>query len=81
MDYIQGGELTQLVRNKDGSPKALGGDAVRFYSACIVEAMRYLRTKRILFRDLKLANIMCDNSGYLKITDFGLAKELRTDRT
>ena len=42
-------------------------------------AIGYLHTKGIMHRDLKLENILIDESGYLKIIDYGLAKTLPQD--
>lgn len=49
---------------------------VKFYAAQIVMALGELHKKGIMHRDMKLENILVDNSGYLKIIDFGLAKIL-----
>jgi len=42
----------------------------------IATGLRYLHSKRILFRDLKPSNIGFDRFGIVKIFDFGLAREL-----
>lgn len=39
-------------------------------------AVGYLHSRGIMHRDLKLENILVDNTGYLKIIDYGLAKTL-----
>jgi len=41
-------------------------------------AIGYLHSKGIMHRDLKLENILVDETGYLKIIDYGLAKVLET---
>ena len=50
---------------------------MRFYGAQIVIAIGKLHEKGIMHRDLKLENIMVDESGYIKIIDYGLAKILQ----
>ncbi|KAL3805957.1 hypothetical protein ACHAW5_002493 [Stephanodiscus triporus] len=43
-------------------------------TACsIADAMSYLHAKRIIFRDLKPANVGFDSTGVLKLFDFGFA--------
>lgn len=38
--------------------------------------MQYLHSKRVIHRDLKIANILYSNDGLVKIADFGLARML-----
>lgn len=47
---------------------------VVFYLGCILSALEYLHDQGLLYRDLKLENLVLDKGGYLKILDFGFAK-------
>lgn len=47
-----------------------------FYAACIILGLDFIHSKKVVYRDLKPENIMIGPNGYLKIIDFGLAKQL-----
>jgi protein kinase N len=70
MDYASGGDLITSLLKENNYPLS----RVRFYSACIVLGLEYLHNKKILYRDLKLDNLLITSDGYLKIADFGISK-------
>ena len=77
MPFIKGGELYKIFK----AQKRLSEEVVKFYAAQIALAVGYLHSKGIMHRDLKLENILVDETGYLKIIDYGLAKTLQENQT
>ncbi|XP_032870336.1 RAC-beta serine/threonine-protein kinase [Amblyraja radiata] len=75
MEYANGGELFFHLSRE----RVFTEDRARFYGAEIVSALDYLHDKNVVYRDLKLENLMLDKDGHIKITDFGLCKEGITD--
>lgn len=49
---------------------------VLFYACEIILALEYLHSKNIIYRDLKPENILISEDGHIRLTDFGLAKNL-----
>ncbi|NXC22833.1 KGP2 kinase, partial [Corythaeola cristata] len=72
LEFCQGGELWTKLREMRFFEEPL---AV-FCCACVVQGLEYLHGHGILYRDLKPENLMLDQRGYVKLVDFGFAKEL-----
>ncbi|CAI5683705.1 cGMP-dependent protein kinase 2 [Oreochromis niloticus] len=72
MEFCSGGEIWTKLKEvgRFDEPVAV------FCTACVVEAYAYLHKKNIMYRDLKPENLMLDVKGYIKLVDFGFAKEL-----
>ncbi|WUR04232.1 CTD kinase subunit alpha (CTK1) [Vairimorpha necatrix] len=70
MDYLPY-DLTGLLLSKyKFQPDQIRG---LIYQLCL--ATSYLHSQNIIHRDIKASNILIDNNGVLKLTDFGLARE------
>ncbi|ETK84699.1 AGC protein kinase [Phytophthora nicotianae] len=68
---LEAGDLT-ILRSEFGGLKE---EYAVFYLGCILSALEYLHGQSLLYRDLKLENLVLDEEGYLKILDFGFAKQ------
>ncbi|XP_029915279.1 serine/threonine-protein kinase N2-like [Myripristis murdjan] len=70
MEYSPGGDLMIHIHNN-----VFTEVQTRFYSACVLLGLEFLHLNKIIYRDLKLDNLLMDADGFVKITDFGLCKE------
>ena len=77
MDLVGGGDLFQLLEAKGKLPE----DWVVVYAAEVALALEHVHSHEVLFRDLKPENVMIGVDGHLKLTDFGLSKQLRDEAT
>ncbi|XP_023956078.1 ribosomal protein S6 kinase alpha-4 isoform X3 [Chrysemys picta bellii] len=74
-DYVSGGELFTHLYQRDHFKE----DEVRIYAGEIVLALEHLHKLGIIYRDVKLENILLDSEGHVVLTDFGLSKEFLTE--
>ncbi|KAF8980960.1 hypothetical protein BGZ46_003420 [Entomortierella lignicola] len=82
MEYLNGGDCMALIKAMMRLPE----DWARNYLAEVVLGLEYLHNAGVVHRDLKPDNLLIDQNGHLKLTDFGLSRvgflgrQAQTDR-
>ena len=84
MDILNGGDLRyHICKNKKFSEEQTSNNYLyliliynflEFFVACIILGLEYIHVNNILHRDIKPENLVLDDRGYVRITDFGIAK-------
>ena len=75
MDLMPGGDLRfHISRHKKFSE-----EQTRFFICGIIIALEYIHANNVIHRDIKPENLVLDENGYVRLTDFGIAKENMPD--
>jgi hypothetical protein len=71
MEYVSGGDLMCHIQEK----KRFHQGRARFYACEVLTALQYFHTNGIIYRDLKLDNILLGADGHIKVADYGICKQ------
>ncbi|EXJ80410.1 STE/STE11 protein kinase [Capronia coronata CBS 617.96] len=71
LEYVPGGSIAGMLKQYNTFQEPL----VRNFTRQILEGLSYLHARNIIHRDIKGANILVDNRGAVKISDFGVSKK------
>lgn len=77
LDYVPGCHLAELVRREG----VLNERRTLTWGRTLARVLEYIHGEGVIHRDLKPQNILVDKEGQLRVADFGLARELRMDRS
>ena len=71
LDIVDGAKLTDVFEHYGG----LSEEIVRFYVAEIALALNYMHSHFVLYRDLKVANVLVQSDGHICLVDLGLVRQ------
>ena len=77
MDMLSGGDL----RYHCSRYRTFSEEQTRFFIACITYSLEYIHTNNVIHRDIKPENLVLDDKGYVRVTDFGIAKYNTADNS
>jgi len=69
LDLMLGGDLKYHLNVQEKFSEA----RTRFHAAQVLLGLEHIHSKGIVYRDLKLENVLVDENGHVKISDLGLA--------
>ena len=70
MDLLSGGDLRyHIAKNKTFTEQE-----TKFFISNLILSLEYIHSQKIIHRDVKPENLVLDSKGYVRLTDFGVAK-------
>ncbi|KAA6386055.1 MAG: putative Kinase/ NEK / Serine/threonine protein kinase [Streblomastix strix] len=80
MEYCENGDLRQYVENMKKSGTEISDKKCWEFVGSIASAIHQLHSNRIIHSDLKPENVLLSSDFKVKLTDFGLSRELKPDK-
>ena len=77
MDLLTGGDLRYHICKI----RRFSEEEAKFFIACLLLGLEYIHENNIIHRDIKPENLVFDDKGYLRLTDFGVAKIRKEDNS
>jgi beta-lactam-binding protein with PASTA domain/predicted Ser/Thr protein kinase len=77
MEFVEGRTLKDIVRERGAAPPEAAADI----TLQILRAARFAHKRGIVHRDIKPHNVLIDNEGRVRVTDFGIARAGVSDMT
>ena len=77
MDLLTGGDLRYHLCHSH----KFSEEETKFFFACVLLGLEYIHKNNIIHRDIKPENLVCDENGYIRITDFGVAKIMKPENS
>ena len=77
MDLLTGGDLRYHLCKI----RRFSEEETKFFIACLLLGLEYIHNNNIIHRDIKPENLVSDDKGYIRITDFGVAKIRKEDNS
>ncbi|KAJ4962080.1 hypothetical protein NE237_021990 [Protea cynaroides] len=71
LEFVPGGSISSLLGKFGSFPESV----IRTYTKQLLKGLEYLHDNGIIHRDIKGANILVDNKGCIKLSDFGASKK------
>ena len=72
LEYVPGGSIASMLKQYNTFQEPL----IKRFVQQILAGLSYLHSRDIIHRDIKGANILVDNKGQIKISDFGISKRV-----
>ncbi len=77
MEYVRGKTLEEMLKSRG----KLNPNEVLYIAEGVLSAVAFMHGQGIVHRDIKPSNIMLSDTGFIKVTDFGIARLVNDDAT